>query len=46
MFEVKELAEYSELHNVLNQLVWEGFLEEKRSRRTQRLPRYALARKS
>ena len=46
MFEVKELAEYSELHNVLSQLVWEGFLEEKRSRRTQRLPRYALARKS
>ena len=46
MFKVKELAGYSELDNVLNQLVWEGFLEEKRSRRTQRLPRYALARKS
>lgn len=46
MFKVKEFSEYSELHNVLSQLVWEGFLEEKRSRRTQRLPRYALARKS
>jgi hypothetical protein len=45
MFKVKELAEYSELHNVLNQLVWEGFLEEKRTRRTQRLPRYSLAQK-
>ena len=43
MFKVKEFSEYSELHNVLNQLVWEGFLVEVRSRRTQRLPRYALA---
>lgn len=46
MFKVKELAGYSQLGNVLSQLVWEGFLEEKRSRRTQRLPRYALAQKS
>ncbi len=46
MFKVKELAEYSELGNVLIQLVEEGFLEEKRYRRTQRLPRYALASKS
>ena len=45
MFKVKELAEYSQLGNVLMQLVWEGFLEEKRTRRTQRLPRYSLAQK-
>ena len=43
IFDVKEFAGYSELHNVINQLVWEGFLEEVRSRPTQRLPRYALA---
>ena len=43
MFKVKEFAGYSELYNVINQLVWEGFLGEKRYRRTQRLPRYALA---
>ena len=46
MFKVKELSEHSELHNVLSQLVWEGFLEERRSRKTQRLPHYALACKS
>ncbi|MBQ1450647.1 MAG: hypothetical protein IIZ12_06945, partial [Eggerthellaceae bacterium] len=45
MFKVKELAGYSQLGNVLSQLVWEGFLEEKRTRRTQRLPRYSLAQK-
>lgn len=45
MFNVKEFSEYSELHNVLSGFVWEGFLEEKRSRRTQRLPHYVLASK-
>ena len=45
MFKVKELAGYSQLGNVLSQLVWEGFLEEKHTRRTQRLPRYSLAQK-
>ena len=45
MFKVRELAGYSQLGNVLSQLVWEGFLEEKRTRRTQRLPRYSLAQK-
>ena len=43
MFKVEEFKGYSELDNVLRELVWEGFLEEKRYRRTQRLPRYALA---
>lgn len=43
MFKVPELAEYTELYNVLHMLVWEGFLVEQRYRRTQRLPRYALA---
>ena len=43
MFKVKEFAGYSQLYNVINQLVWEGLLKEVRSRRTQRLPRYALA---
>ncbi len=45
MFKVKELAGYSQLGNVLSQLVWEGSLEEKHTRRTQRLPRYSLAQK-
>lgn len=45
IFKVKELAKYSELHNVLNMLVWDGFLEERRSGRSQRLPRYALTQK-
>ena len=45
MFKVKEFESYPELHNVITQLVWEGFLKEVRSRRTQRLPRYALAQK-
>ena len=43
MCKVEEFAEYSELYNVISELVWEGFLEEVRARRTQRLPRYALA---
>ena len=43
MFKVEEFAGYSQLYNVISELVWEGFLKEVRSRRTQRLPRYALA---
>lgn len=46
MFKVKELAEYSELDNVLRELVWEGFLEERRPGKNQRLPLYALAQKA
>ncbi len=46
MCKVKEFAGYSELYNVITQLVSEGFIVEKRARRTQRLPRYALAQDS
>lgn len=46
MFKVQALSGYSELGNVLIELVAEGFLEEKRSGPSQRLPRYALAQKA